>query len=202
MLITPLFGCVRPQNVAQSANEAPPLPDRRLLGNNVGFVVIWVRRNVGPSNPKLRLQMTMLQDDSWFIANKGAKLGDGGGARHGYECVSDPTSVIKEVHLEFPGANFVEHFVWNHVSKTALSSSFGEVRAISKTGRYILMERLDNLDVADRKNSPAIPDWVTDVWPNNFGKNAAGEIKIRDYANVALSEVFSAVPPRKRNWQK
>jgi hypothetical protein len=54
--------------------------------------------------------MTILQDDRWFIANKGTKLGDGGGARHGYECVSDPTSVIKEVHLEFPGANFVEYF--------------------------------------------------------------------------------------------
>src|ERR1700730_7276544 len=35
---------------------------------------------------------------------------------------------------------------------------------------------------------PKVPGWVRDAWPNNFGVNGAGEIRIRDYANIDLRE--------------
>jgi hypothetical protein len=78
---------------------------------------------------------------------------------------------------------------------------FGQIKAISKSGRYLLMERLDNLDQSDKKNTPTLPEWLKDIWLNNFGKNRAGEIKIRDYANVSLEEVLENAPRIRRAWQ-
>jgi hypothetical protein len=143
--------------------------------------------------------MDFLRDDEWFEANKGKRLG-GGGARTGYACTSDPTSVIKEASA-FPGSNFTENLIWAHIKDTDLAPKFGEVRAISRSGRFILMERLDSLPEEDESKAPVLPDWVRDVWPNNFGKNTGGEIKIRDYANVSLGDVLSSAEPYPFAWQ-
>ena len=70
---------------------------------------------------------------------------------------------------------------------------------MSKSGRFLLMERLDKIDDAD--DTPVLPDWVRDVWPNNFGKNAAGEVKCRDYANVSAGETLAAAERYPAAWQ-
>jgi hypothetical protein len=54
-----------------------------------------------------------------------------------------------------------------------------------------MMERLDDIAKADRQNKPAIPSWVRDAEWNNFGRNTAGVIKLRDYANPDLAEVLT-----------
>jgi hypothetical protein len=141
-----------------------------------------------------------LEDDAWFLSNKGRLIGKGG-SRNVYECVSDSSSVIKEVHLDFPGSNFKEHFIWSAVSSnSALAPLFGECRAISKSGKFLLMERLDDLSAGDR--TPTLPDWVRDVWPKAFGKNSACQVKVRDYANADFSEPLSNAPLVRLAWQK
>jgi len=92
-----------------------------------------------------------------------------GGSRTGFECLSDPDSVIKEVHSGFPGSNFLEFNIWNAASNTSLAPLFGEIRAISKSGFFILMERLDSIGNAQKKATPTMPEWLGDVWPNAFG---------------------------------
>jgi hypothetical protein len=140
------------------------------------------------------------KDDDWFIQNKGAELGKGG-ARTAFECKSNPELIIKEVHMPFPGANFVGFFIWNHVSSTDLAELFAEVTAISTSGKFIAMERCNSLE-GGAAGTPVMPDWVRDLWANNFGRNAAGQIKCRDYANVNLSEALAAADRYPREWQR
>lgn len=126
-----------------------------------------------------------------------------GGARIAHPVTGDPNVVIKEVHLEFPGANFLEWNVWNAVKETALKDTFGECFSISMTGRYMIMERLDDLVPADYPNSPTAPSWVDDIMPKNFGKNQAGVIKLRDYAMLCLEKVLNTPggPSDRAAWQ-
>ena len=142
--------------------------------------------------------MDFWPDDNWFESNKGEFLG-GGGARTGYACSSDPDSVIKEARGGTPAPNFIENFVWAQIKDTDLAPLFGEVRAMSKSGRFLLMERLDKIEEADV--TPVMPDWMRDVWSNNFGKNAAGEVKCRDYANVSMGETLAAAERYPQAWQ-
>ncbi|MBR0974326.1 hypothetical protein [Bradyrhizobium japonicum] len=145
--------------------------------------------------------MVDLKDDAWFVANKGKQL-KSGGSRTGFECLADADSIIKEIHSGFPGANFVEFNVWNAVSASSLAPMFGEIRAISKSGFFILMERLESISDAQKTATPTMPDWLGDFWPNNFGQNKHGEIKIRDYAMVSLGEALENAPRYRRAWQK
>jgi hypothetical protein len=133
-----------------------------------------------------------------------------GGARAVYTVIDDATVVIKEVHIPFVGSNMLEWFVWAAVRESEWRDSFGECIAISHTGRYLMMEpgrylmmeRLNNIDKSLEPKTPTLPSWVGDVWPNNFGINAAGQIKIRDYASVDLSEPLAGAEGFRSAWQK
>ena len=70
------------------------------------------------------------------------------------------------------------------VRETEWERVFGRCHAISSTGTYLMMERLNNLPEDIRKKLPKLPDWVRDARANNFGMNREGEIKVRDYANI------------------
>jgi hypothetical protein len=124
-----------------------------------------------------------------------------GGARRVYTVRNNPTVVIKQVHLPCTAPNFLEWFVWNWMKDTDLHDYFGECRGISESGRYLMMERLDNIKDADYSATPTVPEWVRDVWYRSFGKNAAGAIKLRDYANVDLADVLVASRRYRRAWQ-
>jgi hypothetical protein len=113
----------------------------------------------------------------------GAPL-NSGGARTGFDVPSNPDVVVKKVHIGFVGANVTEWIVWNALRGSKWETVFGRCHAISPTGTYLMMERLNNLPENMRKKLPKLPDWVRDARANNFGINRDGEIKIRDYANI------------------
>ncbi len=124
-----------------------------------------------------------------------------GTARIVYAVVGDPDAVIKKVHLPFVGPNFVEWQMWQRVKHTKFGSLFGECLAISMTGRFLIMERLDDITQSDWPNTPSMPVWLQDLNPTNFGKNTNGEIKVRDYATVQISSALAAAPTRRWAWQ-
>jgi hypothetical protein len=55
---------------------------------------------------------------------------------------------------------------------TKYRDAFGRVHAISTSGRYLMMERLDDIAKDDYPDSPDVPNWFNDNLPKNFGKNA------------------------------
>ena len=122
-----------------------------------------------------------------------------GGARTGYAHPTDARKVIKVVHGPFVGPNLIEWFVWNWIKDTDLAALFGECFAVSETGKYLVMERLDS--IPKDTVTPTLPAWVRDVWSNNFGQNADGVVKIRDYANVSMSETLAGAPRTPTGWQ-
>lgn len=123
-----------------------------------------------------------------------------GGSREVFAVKDDPHTVIKAVHLPFVGANMLEHFLWVGVSETEHRDIFGCVHAISTTGRYLQMERLDDISTSDYPNVPNIPIWMNDVKPENFGKSADGRVKIRDYAISSLGKILSLGGARPVAW--
>src|SRR5262249_49794474 len=112
-------------------------------------------------------------------------IGIGGGqSRCAYSVKDDSTKVIKEA-MKLPYfTNVRELFIWNAVKNTELAQIFGECHAISESGRYLVMERLDITD-ADKADTPDVADWVRDVYPKSFGRNSDG-IKLRDYGNALI----------------
>jgi hypothetical protein len=68
------------------------------------------------------------------------RIGNLGGSREVFGIRNDANAIIKKVHLPFAGANFYEFFIWNSVRLTKFRPVFGEVKAISKSGRYLMME--------------------------------------------------------------
>jgi hypothetical protein len=82
------------------------------------------------------------------------------------------------VYLEFHKAHAPQQLIWRVLCEQRKRSLpyYGE---------------LDNIAAAEDPNTPTLPIWVGDVWHNNFGKNAAGELKIRDYADVDLADTLA-----------
>jgi hypothetical protein len=118
-----------------------------------------------------------------------------GGARTGYSVIGDSDVIVKMIHGPFVGPNMMEWFVWNAVSGGPWALAFGACISISPTGKYLMMERLDNLAEGMAARLPKVPDWVRDAWPNNFGVNPCGAIKIRDFANIDLRGGLSCGGP-------
>ena len=105
------------------------------------------------------------------------------------------------MHLPFVGANLFELFVWNAVSGSKWRAVFGECLAISDNGRYLMMERLDDIKPDDYSKTPNVPVWISDVKPENFGRTKAGLIKIRDYGAAKIGVVLANAEPHRTGWQ-
>jgi hypothetical protein len=116
-----------------------------------------------------------------------------GTSREAFAVQTDPAVIVKRQIIRFPGANIIEWILWNAVKKTPLAGVFAECLAISETGQYLIMERLDDLTKSDWINVPNVPGWLNDKKPSAFGKNSNGDIKVRDYAVVDLDQ---ALDPR------
>lgn len=107
-------------------------------------------------------------------------------------CHATESGLVVKRAINHPGANFVEANIWNAVeSKPELAALFGPCVAISESGKFLIMEKLTDLDAADEALFPPVPDWVSDLLAKNVGKNAAGNLKIRDYGMVNLSETLA-----------
>ena len=83
-------------------------------------------------------------------------------------------------------SNWTEWNLWNQVAETHLTNVMGRCFAISESGQYLVMERLDDLKPNDKENPVSCPSWVTDRKPSAFGLSANGQIKLRDYGQVTL----------------
>src|SRR5579863_6189664 len=107
---------------------------------------------------------------------------------------SDPAVVVKRVKNGFPGPNIIEWNIWHAIIGTSLEPIFGRCLTISWSGKYLMMERLNDLNQSDLANVPQVPDWLTDRKRSAFGKDTEGSIKIRDYAGVKLTDMLERWP--------
>jgi hypothetical protein len=130
----------------------------------------------------------------------GQRIG-GGGAREVFEVKNDSAAVIK-VAAQYPLTNFIEWLIWNWVRETHWRSAFGECHTISPSGRYLIMERLDDVPESRKAETPTLPSFVGDVWANNFGVNATGVIKARDYASANMTKLVRNDSGYRRAWQE
>lgn len=111
-----------------------------------------------------------------------------GSSRKVYEYKGEPDLVIKEHGNQPHMQNFTEWFIWIQIQGNTIADSFGMCHAMSTSGRYLVMERLDDLNSTD--SLIAFPAWVTDRTPDALGRNSNGDIKIRDYGNLCLGRVL------------
>lgn len=113
-----------------------------------------------------------------------------GTARHAFDVLSDPDVIVKKAACDFPGSNMLEWFIWCSARQIGgrLQQVLGECIAISESGQYLMMERLDDLISDDYANVPDVPVWFNDPKPDAFGKRH-GSIKIRDYGLVKMDEL-------------
>ncbi|UPK17608.1 hypothetical protein [Bradyrhizobium sp. 131] len=130
----------------------------------------------------------------------GASIG-AGSSREVFAIKDNPKAIIKRCKLPFIGANMFEFFIWNNVRGGQWEDVFGEVLVISEDGRYLAMERLDDIGIDDHARTPSMPDWAKDLQPKNFGKSRDGKIKVRDYAMCSISGALNAARPYRYAWQ-
>jgi hypothetical protein len=147
-----------------------------------------------------RAAVVALWDDDQFEKIRADLIGRGS-SRDVFAATDRKDAVIKRMRIPFVGANVMELFIWNAVTHTKWRGTFGEVLAISKSGKHLMMERLDDIRENDYGSAPAAPIWVHDIQPSNFGKNAAQQIKLRDYAMVRIGEALASQPPYRAAWQ-
>jgi hypothetical protein len=138
-------------------------------------------------------------DDAVFAAiipDSKLPLGEGT-TRKVYALPGHTDKVLKVAKDGSNAANWVEAVVyWSLTDKTG----FGEVLAISRSGKYLVMERLDDL-APNGAAGQQVPNWWTDRKSKNFGRSpVSGAVKIRDYALVNLNlGVLTPMPSAEDN---
>ncbi|MEH6952642.1 hypothetical protein V4R08_15215 [Nitrobacter sp. NHB1] len=85
--------------------------------------------------------------------------------------------------------------------ETVFKTKFGQILGISESGRFLMMEKLGDLDDAEYESTSAPPTWLNDVKKNAFGKTADGKIKIRDYGAVEIGTSLAKAPTQLAGWQ-
>lgn len=132
------------------------------------------------------------QTNKDFEALKGERLDRGTTHRRAFAVKGSNRWIMKVApYRSRTGSNWTEWFIWNNIKDTPLKNAFGECRHISRTGRYLIMERLEDISISERDLCPHPPSWLKDAWYTNCGRDRDGNIKVRDYGNVDLSGVLS-----------
>jgi len=156
-----------------------------------------------PRNEPMSLQMPLgqLMSDAEFERLIDPNPFAMGTSRQTHNVIADRLVVVKKIKDGYGGPNFpnyIEWFIWSSVSETDLADVFGRCFAISTTGRYLMMERLDDISTADVPLTPLLPDWVKDIKGLTvFGKNQQGVVKVRDYALVKIGDALAQAPRRR-----
>jgi hypothetical protein len=109
---------------------------------------------------------------------------------------------MKKVHLPSPAANYCEQLIWSSLQGTELEKDFGQILGISHSGKYLMMERLSDITEEEFKLTQDPPNWLQDVKFSAFGKNAEGEIKLRDYAMFDIGPALASVKKKPAEWQR
>lgn len=150
-----------------------------------------------------------LKDDNAFINLLDNKSILSGTTREVYYTNDGSHFVIKKAR-RFTAPNITEWLIWhevlkmeekdilNFVPRPGFSLKFGRCTAISETGRYLMMERLDDIPQEFSIVDDRFPLWLNDKKPDAFGVDAFGNVKVRDYATIdffsGLSEEMERVP--------
>jgi len=156
------------------------------------------KRLIQAGNPMNNYELTMA--DSAFEDLIYTEPFGRGTARVAYDVRGNREVIVKKSIRTFPGSNMLEWFIWNSASQAddpTLSNLLGRCISISETGKYLMMERLADIDQGDYANIPNVPVWFNDPKPCAFGKNKNG-IKIRDYGMTtpgALVRTDLVAPP-------
>jgi hypothetical protein len=103
----------------------------------------------------------------------------------------------------------VEWIVWGALQKMRediagnvpndeLWQLFAECFAISASGRFLAMERLQPLTSASQLRMSLYPDWLNDKKGSAFGTSKTdGRIKVMDYGGVNF---YAVLNPKNRGW--
>ncbi len=110
---------------------------------------------------------------------RGRKLGEGG-SRIVFTIIGTRCLVLKWGKFLSAG-NRNEWHIWKAIEHSKIAHLFARCYAISSDGRYLLMERVRNLNKTELKNRTGMPVWVTDRKPSAYGAANNGDIKLRDY---------------------
>lgn len=123
-------------------------------------------------------------DDAIFEKLLGAQFSSGE-HRTVHEVVGHPELVMKVARYSH-FANWCEYLISSSLETYETKFHIGRVSSISASGRFLLMERLNDFDHS--LTGVAIPGWLNDVKNSNFGISSDGVIKIRDYGMLKLGD--------------
>lgn len=107
---------------------------------------------------------------------------DRGSTRDVFEIPDHPDKVLKVLTRQSNFANWAEIVTYTAATD---KSFFAAIHSWSSSGRFLVMERLAPITLQDIA-SHQTPQFVNDKKPSNFGKDAAGKIKLLDYASLDL----------------
>ncbi len=123
-------------------------------------------------------------DDSIFQKLCGAQFEEG--EHRTVHEVSGHPEIVMKVARHSHHANWCEYLVSSSLEGLITEIRVGNVLSISASGKFLMMERLNDLDRSP--GGVAVPHWLNDVKPSAFGVSVQGEIKIRDYGLLKLGD--------------
>lgn len=137
-------------------------------------------------------------DDHEYEMIKGDYIGSGH-ARCVFEVRGNSDFVLKEAKPGMCGHNENEatfYFMSVEKNLTAVTDCIAEVRSISKSGKYLIMERLCiQLDAA-LKSEVKVPVEINDPHAGNYGMTTDKKtIKCIDYGSYTMKEISGDVKP-------
>ena len=116
------------------------------------------------------------KDFELHLKNCGKPFGIGT-TRDAYSIPCCNNKIIKVSKVPSNMTNWAELVIFHGLIEKSL---FGEIFSWSESGKYLVMERLDDINVKELSGF-SVPFWWDDKKPSNLGRSSTGEIKIRDY---------------------
>ncbi len=117
--------------------------------------------------------------DLFMRDNLGERLG-AGAYRTVFVHRSNPDVVVKIEPHQGGFANVVEWKLWSYCQFHAINQWLAPCVSISDCGRVLIQARTSPVEIADLPE--AVPIWMTDLKPANWGRLANGLIVCHDYA--------------------
>lgn len=125
-------------------------------------------------------------EDLWrSCASAGLRFARGT-TRDVYGIPGHPDKVLKVCVVPSNQTNWIESVIYANAGRH--QSSFAVVHSVSWSGKFLVMQRLEG-EVKAAELIPALssfPPFVNDRKPENFGKDANGNIKMLDYGMLDL----------------
>lgn len=125
-------------------------------------------------------------EELWRIcASAGRRIGRGT-TRDVYEIPGHPDKVLKVCVVPSNQSNWIESVIYHAAGHN--QRYFAAVHSTSWSGRFLVMERLTgSVTAADLSGvRSSFPPFINDRKPENFGKDANGQIKMLDYGMLDL----------------